>query len=254
MPQDQFQSYYEEYWQRQEERGHREDPVTERKIELVLQSIEPGDKVLDYGCGWGDFVVPLVNKGARVTGVDVSERPLEQARRRCPDAAYHLMKPGEPLPFADGEFDHLLAMEVIEHVLDTHGTFAEFRRVLKPGGRLAVSCPFHGLVKNLLIALLWFEEEHRPDGGHIRFYTPLSLQWVLHQHGFAIRRRKRLGYFWPIPRTMYFEADKGLVSGPKEGDRDNLGMPLILGPIRRRIYRSLIAVLRGVGMLPGPPP
>ena len=67
--------------------------------------------------------------------------------------------------------DLVWCSEVLEHVADTEHLLLEARRVLRPGGRLLVTVPFHGRVKAALIGLLRFDAHFDPLGQHLRFYT-----------------------------------------------------------------------------------
>ena len=235
-------SFYEEYWRERMALDRSHDTGRSRRIDLACSRVAAGDQVLDFGCGIGDFTVPLLEAGALVSAVDVSERAVERARKRAPAADFGVVVPGHDLPYGDEQFDWVVAMEVIEHVFDTHGLFQEFRRVLKPQGRLLLSCPYHGLVKNLLVSLLWFEEHFRTDHPHIRFYTVRSLRWLLHQHGFAVGELRRLGRMWPIYRTVFVEARKVDVG---EGLRTDLTTGLV-----KRVLSRLFGIMNGTGAGP----
>jgi SAM-dependent methyltransferase len=96
-----------------------------------------GARVLDAGCGTGRLAAELANSGlARVWGVDPSPEMLAVARSKTRRAGF---KEGslEALPFRDGWFDAAVAWLVV-HLVDRPAAFAELRRVLGPGDRLAV--------------------------------------------------------------------------------------------------------------------
>jgi SAM-dependent methyltransferase len=96
-----------------------------------------GARVLDAGCGTGRFSAELAESGiARVWGVDASPEMLEVARSKTRRAGF---KEGrlEALPFRDGWFEAAVAWLVV-HLVDRPAAFAELRRVVGPGGRLAV--------------------------------------------------------------------------------------------------------------------
>jgi demethylmenaquinone methyltransferase/2-methoxy-6-polyprenyl-1,4-benzoquinol methylase len=100
--------------------------------------VRPGDEVLDAACGTGDFAVADLRAGAeRVTGLDFSERMLERARRKEPRVEWVL---GDllALPFDDGAFGAATVGFGVRNVADLELALRELRRVLEPGGRLAI--------------------------------------------------------------------------------------------------------------------
>jgi 2-polyprenyl-6-hydroxyphenyl methylase/3-demethylubiquinone-9 3-methyltransferase len=162
----------------------------ERRRALLLGEARPGERVLDLGCGAGRFVAALRAAGADPVGVEVAEAALERARRVAPGADLRLAEPDGSLPLAHGSIDLVWCSEVLEHVADTAHLLLEARRVLRPGGRLLVTVPFHGRVQGALIALTRFAAHFDPLGEHLRFYTARSLRTTLEHAGFdAVRVR-----------------------------------------------------------------
>ncbi|MEH0827050.1 MULTISPECIES: class I SAM-dependent methyltransferase [unclassified Micromonospora] len=112
----------------------------ERPAMLRLAGNVSGRRILDVGCGSGPLSAALRAKGAVVTGFDVSAAMVGLARQRLgEDADLHVADLSAPLPFADAEFDDVVASLVLHYLEDWSGPLAELRRVLKPGGRLMVS-------------------------------------------------------------------------------------------------------------------
>jgi demethylmenaquinone methyltransferase/2-methoxy-6-polyprenyl-1,4-benzoquinol methylase len=100
--------------------------------------VRPGDRVLDAACGTGDLALAARDAGAaEVVGVDFSPRMLERARRKSP-AIEWVQGDILALPFADGSFDAATVGFGIRNVADLEQGLRELRRVLRPGGRLAV--------------------------------------------------------------------------------------------------------------------
>ena len=99
-----------------------------------------GRRVLDAGCGSGPIYSDLRARGAVVTGIDSSVGMLEQARLRLgTDADLAVADLAEPLTFDNDTFDDVIASQTLHYLKEWAPTLAEFRRVLKPGGRLIVS-------------------------------------------------------------------------------------------------------------------
>jgi ubiquinone/menaquinone biosynthesis C-methylase UbiE len=160
-------------------------PLPGHLVEFV-RSLGPADHALDLGCGDGRLTAEL--RAERVTAADVSAVALERARGRLQEAALVPLRPNEPLPMEDRAFDLVLCAETLEHVQDVGLLVSEARRVLRPGGTLAVTTPAHrGIV------LGGFERRFDPLSPHIRFFTKRSLTELLEGAGFepeSIRRRR----------------------------------------------------------------
>jgi ubiquinone/menaquinone biosynthesis C-methylase UbiE len=175
-------AHYESFWA-----DAPQDPepwAWERRRALLLAEARPGDRVLDLGCGAGRFVAALREAGADPVGVEIAEAALERARRNVPGADLRLIEPDGSLPLDHASVDLVWCSEVLEHVADTEHVLLEARRVLRPGGRLLVTVPFHGRVKAALIGLLRFDAHFDPLGQHLRFYTARSLATTLDRAGF----------------------------------------------------------------------
>jgi demethylmenaquinone methyltransferase/2-methoxy-6-polyprenyl-1,4-benzoquinol methylase len=99
--------------------------------------VRRGDRVLDAACGTGDLAIAAAHAGARVTGLDFSERMLERARRKAPELEW-VRGDLLALPFADASFDAATIGFGIRNVADLPRALAELRRVLRPGGRLGI--------------------------------------------------------------------------------------------------------------------
>jgi SAM-dependent methyltransferase len=151
-----------------------------------VRSLGRVERALDLGCGDGRLTAEL--RAERLIAADVSAVALERARRRLPHAEIVGLKPNEPLPFSQGEFDLVLCAETLEHVQDVGLLVSEARRVLTPGGTLAVTTPAH---RGIVVG--GFERRFDPLSPHIRFFTKRSLRALLEGAGFrpaAIRRRR----------------------------------------------------------------
>jgi predicted TPR repeat methyltransferase len=100
-----------------------------------------GQRILDAGCGTGIYSEWLLDRGAELVGVDVSEAMLDHAREAVGDrAAFHRATLGNTLEFADERaFDGIVSALVIDYVEDWDALFAEFARVLEPGGYVVFS-------------------------------------------------------------------------------------------------------------------
>ncbi|HUC55995.1 MAG TPA: class I SAM-dependent methyltransferase [Streptosporangiaceae bacterium] len=109
-----------------------------------LAGREPG-VALDAACGTGRFAGILAGRGHRVIGVDSSPDMLARARRRVPEAEFHLAEL-DRLPLPDDCVEVIVCALALEHVPCLDPVLAEFARVLRPGGDLVISDVHHELI------------------------------------------------------------------------------------------------------------
>jgi 2-polyprenyl-6-hydroxyphenyl methylase/3-demethylubiquinone-9 3-methyltransferase len=189
-----------------------DDPTIPLKRRLLLEMLSkqtsPGSRVLDLGCGTGRFTALMTEAGYRVTAADVSAEAISVARTNAPDCETLLLQPDEQMPLPSGTFDAVWASEVIEHLVDV-GQFAkDVFRVLRPGGSWILTTPFHGVAKNLLIALLKFDRHFDPGGPHLRFFDRRGLDRVIRSAGFQPILCRGIGRCWPIYRNFFAVAQR----------------------------------------------
>ena len=150
-------------------------------VSFVRALGEPAD-ALDLGCGDGRLTAEL--RAGNLVAADVSGVALGRARKKVPGASTVHLEPDESLPLDDGAFDLVLCAETVEHVRDVQLMLSEVRRVLRPGGRLAVTTPAHGRLTGIDIAVRGFERSFDPLSPHLRFFTARSLAGLLNALGF----------------------------------------------------------------------
>jgi SAM-dependent methyltransferase len=113
-------------------------PEPARVAVADASTIAPGDRVLDIGCGSGEFARLASSRGARVSGIDAAEGMLAIARRNAPDADLRL-RSMEALPWEDGSFDVVTAFNSFQFASDYAVPLREAVRVVRPGeGRVAI--------------------------------------------------------------------------------------------------------------------
>lgn len=103
---------------------------------LVAFGLVPRHAIVDIGCGTGLASAPLIENNFNVTGVDPSEPMLAVARERYPQANW-IRGTGEKLPFEAGSFDVAISAQAFHHI-DPQKGIAEIKRVLRPGGIVAI--------------------------------------------------------------------------------------------------------------------
>jgi 2-polyprenyl-3-methyl-5-hydroxy-6-metoxy-1,4-benzoquinol methylase len=201
--------YYEEYWVR-ESTSVISDPLTETRISLLRHQLNGAkERVLDVGSGPGTLVGCLDRAGHDAIGFDISQRAVDVAHARFPSAKFLRHSAEElPWPVEPESQDLVVAFEVIEHLLRPRALIEGAWRVLKVGGHLALSTPYHGRLKNVAVALAALDHHFAPEGDHIRFFTDCALRRLLESNGFEVERIRHFGRFGPLWAGVFVWARK----------------------------------------------
>ena len=147
---------------------------------LAAEVVSPGDRVLDACCGTGDLALAAARRGGTVTGLDFSERMLERARAKAP-ALEWVQGDLLALSFDRESFDVATVGFGVRNVADLDAGLRELRRVLHPGGRLAILeitrprgplAPFYRLWFDVLVPALG----RVLPGGSAYTYLPASVR------------------------------------------------------------------------------
>jgi SAM-dependent methyltransferase len=154
-----------------------------------VRGLPEAEHALDLGCGDGRLTAEL--RAGTVTAADVSDVALRRASARLGGVEIARVEPDAPLPFVDGEFELVLCAETVEHVRDVQLFLSEVRRVLRPGGGLALTTPAHDRLTALQLAVRGFESGFDPLSPHLRFFTRRSLAGLLDAMGFDVTSIKR---------------------------------------------------------------
>jgi SAM-dependent methyltransferase len=178
-------------------------------VDFDRLGLQRGDRVLDMGCGAGRHAFEMYRRGGDVIAFDQDGDELAAvldlfgAMRdagEVPDGAEADIKQGDALslPFADAEFDRVVAAEVLEHIPADTAAIAELARVLRPGGTIAVTVP-RWLPEKVCWALS--DAYHEVEGGHVRIYAGDELVAKLADAGLVLEGRDHVHglhapYWW----------------------------------------------------------
>ena len=169
-------------------------------------------RVADIGCGNGALCRELASHGYEVIGCEPDAESLRCAQRAAPELVFHkLGVDDDPFTLGAETFDIAIATEVIEHLVRPANLPNFAKPLLRSGGHLIISTPYHGYLKNLVLALTNKWDAHlNPfwDGGHIKFWSRKTISQLLNENGFRVVQfigAGRLPFVW---KSMIVVAQK----------------------------------------------
>lgn len=192
------------------EAAARSVPYVTPVVASILRAVH-ASRVLDLGCGNGAMSARLATEGFDLVGCDRDADGIEIARAAYPGVEFHCVGFDRVPGVVGGEFEAVLASEVIEHLYDPAELLRCARRMLTPGGTLVVTTPHYGWFKQASVVLSGRWDQHHQTsrvGGHIKLFTPTSMRRILREEGFRLDRLTGAGRFAPFWKSMVAVATK----------------------------------------------
>ena len=179
-----LQDYYDKHWT-----DLPEGQVDYKRLDMIVSRVEPGEKVLEAGCGPGFLAKLLKDKGANVIGADVSPVGVERTARRGIET-HHVDLDITKLPFPDQSFDTVVCNSNLEHLFHLEQNLAECIRVLRVGGKFIWMEPNTGHWRYrlwLLFGRFPYIPEAPTDPYHIRHLTAFEMLRLCRANGLEVK-------------------------------------------------------------------
>ncbi|MFH1564081.1 MAG: class I SAM-dependent methyltransferase [Nitrospirota bacterium] len=206
----------------------------DRRSRILTSSgeLNPSKKILELGCGTGEYTLRLAKTGSKIIAIDISLPLINQAKQKIKATNVNfVIADAENLPFKDNTFDAVVGNAVLHH-LDLDSALEEMKRVLKTGGKIAFTepnmlNPQNLVVKNIKIVKRWVGES--PDE---RAFFKWQICRLLRHKGFSGVVIRPFDFLHPVtPRVLVPWVNK-------------LGMMMERIPIINEIAGSLM--IKGV--------
>jgi trans-aconitate methyltransferase len=183
---------------------------------------QPGERILDLGCGDGQLTERLAATGAIVTGVDASVAMVEAARARGITADH---AQAELLPYSDATFDAVFSNAALHWVRRQDAMLSEVRRVLLPGGRFVAEMGGHGNIAAIRVAFMAVLARHghsETENGVNYYPTSDAYRRRLERRGFHVERMEH----FPRPTPLGQGGMAGWLHTFRRGVLDALSLEL----------------------------
>lgn len=187
---------YEGYWEGKQ--GMEKFTDYERNL-VIKEMFKKGEKVLDLACGEGAVAEFIKSLGCEVTAFDISSKALEKVSQRGVEVVQGDVE--KKLPFEKQTFDTVFWGDNVEHLFSPEKTLGEIKRILKPAGRLILSCPNMGYWRYRLYYLIFGMVPQTEWCGknpwqweHIRFFNERAIEDFLDSQNFMVNR------FWAVSK------------------------------------------------------
>lgn len=188
------------------------------KVKMAVEGLPKG-RLLDIGCGVGNFIFKVKQKGWEVVGIEPSDDAKDIAEKRL---GFRPMAPSESNTLNDASFDVITLWHVLEHVDDLKTQTSEIQRLLKPGGRLVIALPNFQSFDCQYFKEKWAAWD---VPRHLNHFAPETLKNLMNSSGFAYRGQKKLvwdAYYISFLSERYGGKSLPLLRGAWVGLRSNL--------------------------------
>ncbi len=182
----------------------------------VIESLFPINKgqrlnVFDAGCGNSTIAMKISALGHQVTGIDISEDRIVIATKVHPKVHFEVASVYDDLPSIIDDVDVVVSSEVIEHLYDPQRYLDNMMSIIRTGGYVILTAPYHGYLKNLALSLFNYWDKHNTVdwvGGHIKFFSENTLSKMLIEAGFSNVTYNNVGRLTWLWKSMVFRAQK----------------------------------------------
>ncbi len=179
----------------------------------AIKSLLPAGKlnILDAGCGNGFIASQLAEMGHQVTAIDLSEDGIEIARKAYPNVRFEVRSIYDELSDLIDYIDVVVSSEVIEHIYYPQRFLKNLNPIIREGGCLILTTPYHGYIKNLALSIFDKWDRHHTvdwEGGHIKFFSQKTISSMLEESGFgdiSFNNAGRVRWLW---KSMVCRAQK----------------------------------------------